>query len=86
MEPTAKCAVQGEPPRYGGCRLWSGLERCANSQTALPKTRIMRRLQWIEGNTYYNGHCYVAPMRRNIGSRDSLHVDGVVSLLRVQLT
>ena len=32
----------GEPHLVGGCRLWSGLERCGNRQTTIPKTRIMR--------------------------------------------
>ena len=32
----------GEPNFIGGCRLWSGLERCGNRQTSFPKTRIMR--------------------------------------------
>ena len=39
----------------------------------------------IEGNVDYNGYKYGAPMRRNIGSRDSLHVDAMTSLLRFQL-
>ena len=61
-KPTAKCPDRDDPPRYGVCRLWSGLQRCGNGQTSLPKTRITRRLQMIEGNTYYNGHSYDAPL------------------------
>ena len=61
-ELTAKCPDHGEPPRYGGCRLGSCLERYGNRQTLLPKTRIMTRLQMVEGNTYYNGHRYGASL------------------------
>ena len=39
----------------------------------------------IEGNIDHNGHNYGGPMRRNIGSRDSLRVDVMTSLLRFQL-
>ena len=59
-KPTAKCPDQGDHPRYGGCRLLSGMESCGNCHASLPKTRIMWRLQMIEGNTYYNGHSYGA--------------------------
>ena len=85
-ESTAKCPDPGEPPHWGGCRLWWGLEWCGNRPTSLPKTRIMRRLQMIEGTTYYTGHSYGAPLWRNIGSRDSLHIDVLVSLLPFQLS
>ena len=42
METTAKCPDQGDTRLIGGCRLWSGLERCVNRQTSLPKILITR--------------------------------------------
>ena len=83
-EPTAKCPDSGRAS--GGCLLRSGLERYGNRQTSLPKTRILRRLHMIEGTTYYNVHSHGAPLWRNIGSRDSLHVHIMVSLLPIQLS
>ena len=59
-KPLAKCSDQGDHPRCGGCRLLSGLENGGNCHASLLKTRIMWRLQMIEGNTYYNGHSYGA--------------------------
>ena len=78
--------MSGPGRASGECILRSGLERYGNRQTSLPKTRILRRLHMIEGTTYYNVHSHGAPLWRNIGSRDSLHVDVMASLLPIQLS